>query len=216
MVREYNLKLLSEHNPEDPLPMGMMPTLDKSKFPGCGYSFPMRMQSEGKYIWEDFVDLMYEQSKHKFDKKAVKEQLAIIEPALKREISHNLRTNLPGHELVGSLAPCGSHWDDFQDAMLRRGVGASTLDEFHNSMDSMRHCVVEQYAIENKFWKEMMNMSIHMSQVMTIVNQAKKNEGLTEDKAHEFFSEMNEMMRNRQTRQEAQKEDMTHVPRAIE
>eukprot|EP00461_Guttulinopsis_vulgaris_P000570 UN00570 len=205
MVREYNLKVLAENDPEAPLPPGMVPTLDKSKFPGCGYSMPMNMGDADLYVWERFVDIIHEQAKIKFDKEHVKQQLSLIEPALKREISHNIRQTLPGYELVGSLAPCGKQWDAFQDAMLRRGVGSSKIQEFHDAMDDVRRCVVEAYPVENSFWKEMMNLSIHMTHTLNTINTAKKQEGLTENDAQSFFKELSQAARKRAERQEKQK-----------
>jgi hypothetical protein len=189
MVREYNTKLLSEHNPDEPVPPHLEPALAKSRFEGVGFSMPMSAGADDEYVWDTFINVMWDQAKVKFDKDAVKKQIEIIEPALKREISHTIRANLPGYELLGSLSPCGSEWDAFQDTMLRRGVGSTKTSEFYSNMTTLRQCLTDRYPLENAFWKEMMKVSIHMCKTLDVVQQAKKHEGLTHEQAHEFFKQ---------------------------
>jgi hypothetical protein len=198
MVREYNLKLGKDYNGDDPIPPGLEPQLAKSKFEGVGYSMPMTAGDDDQYVWETFIDHMWEQSRLKFDRDSVKKQIEIIEPALKREISHAIRGNLPGYELIGSLSPCGAQWDGFQETMLRRGVGSTKVSEFYEAMADLRKCISHNYSIENEFWKDMMNQSIHMSKTLDVVKHAKMHEGLTANQAHEFFSQYNQIKMKQQ------------------
>lgn len=198
-VREYNETILQENDPDGPIPASLSkPLVDKSTFKGCGYSMPMSMGSQDQYVWQLFVDVLYDRSKNKFDKTKVGQQLEAIEPALKREISHTIRSSLPGYEVIGSLAPCGPQWDDFQDAMLRRGVGSTKVSEFYDSMSTIRQCVVARYPIETEFWKEMMRLSIHMSKTLESVKLAKSSQGLTPDQAHEFFVQYSQALQQRE------------------